>query len=766
MSHSNILLDPCDCTSKSCDHKKRTDKNVSKAERRLLEETRKHAHQKHGNYKGSCASSELDKRDRVAKERAHKDLVFQTAPAVGLRSGKCNECEGYFLTDEMKGVHCITCYNKCHSVLKLPAENESHKTKPHRHSSGSLRKQLSTEECQFVCKSCRNHFPLRDLYYGVCGKCCNISSSVHDANQLMYGSASDAVKAAAHLTQCSSCLRHFPQSELFYGHCIHCQIAKKEMRLWQCNVCLNSVISTEYSNGTCNHCRDKFEADTQEDKLYVYPSCQGPAKERILNTVLDETPIFFDITKDQCLYRSPSTVENTSVQNMKENCPLPGPDKKRERCSVQGTMVETTGFVADDTTRKNRGRNPKVHFGIGEYLNDNENKSIKKPLEVPKQNEKKAVKLQEVQSEKLESRDYHKPCATIKTADKCRTTLYLGAEDKEHLSFHTQNCDKEDTSSNSNGCSDMKDQEAYGSVNNDDGSDATNDNSGYEQDVESGNKSTDVEFEVSEDNRRYSRIFPSASKLQGTQAHIHKVAAVHTAAENLAKENPKWVHAEHGSGLRITNTVLHHHLSTCNRGESDPDELPQPVSKIPEPDYKTDESSSRNYSDNYDDASESVSDTIIRAEIDSRYESLDHGSISKNASTKSRQHHKYLFDNYSESLWAADKSKYSTSKLKQHAAAIKKVCYSHYNWQHGTESHFDTSVVDDSTRYSTREYPRYCLDGNYNRGKPLQAQKVANINKQKQSPGTAAVSKKSSGCRMNSKDDNGEEKHHEVTVNR
>lgn len=764
MSHSNILLDLCDCTSKLCDHKKRTDKNVSKAERRQLEETRKSTHQKHGMYKSSRASSELDKRDIVAKERIHKNLELQAVQAVGSRRGKCNECEGYFLTDEMKDGHCVTCYSKCRNILKLPTENKSHKTKTPRRSSGSLVEQPS-EQYQFLCKRCGNNFPLSDLYYGVCGKCCNIPSSVHDANQLMHGSASDAVKAAAHLTQCSSCLRHFPQSELFYGHCIHCQIVKKEMRLLQCNVCLNSVISTEYSNGTCTECRDKIKSDTQKDKLYapVHPSCQGPPKERILNTVLDGMPVFFDISKAQCLNKSPSTAENTSVQNKKENCPLPGADKKRESCSVRGTTVKTTGFVADDTTRKNRRINSKVHFEIEEYLNDNENKSIKEPLGVPKQKEKKAIKLLEAPSEKLESRDYHKPCATIRTADKHQTTLYSGAKDREHLSFHAQNCDKEDTSSDSNGCSHMKDQAAYDSVSNDDGGDATNDNSGYEQDIESGNKSTDTEVEISKDNGGYSRMYPSASKLHETQTHIHEVTAVQAAAENLLKENPKWVHAEYGSGLRIINTVLHHQLGTNNRGESgsDPDDLSQPLSKILEPGDETDESSSRVYSDNYDDISESISDKNIRVEFGGRDESLDHGNISKNAPAKSRQHHKCLFNDRSESLWAADTSKSSTSKSKPHTTAIKKVTSTCCNWQHGTEFYFDTATVDDSTRYSTHEYPRHCLDGSYIRGKRVQTQKVASVNKQKQSQGTTG---KSSGCKMNCKDDIGEEKHHEVIV--
>ncbi|PNF29553.1 hypothetical protein B7P43_G01950, partial [Cryptotermes secundus] len=769
ISHSNILLDLCDRTSELCDHKKRADKKGLKAERRKLEETRKNTHQRHGMYKGSRASSELDKRDRVSKERIHKNLEFQAVQAVSSRSGKCNECEGYFLTDEMKCGHCVTCYSKCHNILKkLPTENESHKTKPPRCSSGSLVEPASTEQYQFLCKRCGNNFPLSDLFYGVCGKCCNIPSSVHDANQLMHGSTSDAVKAAAHLTPCSSCFKHFPQSELFYGHCIHCQIVKKEMRLLQCKVCLNSVISTEYSNGTCNQCCDKIKSDTQKDKLcvLVHPSHQGPAKDRILNTVLDGMPIFFDISKAQCLNENLSTGENTSVQNKKENCPLPGANKKRESCTVLGTTVKSTDFVADDTTRKNRGINSKVHFEIEEYLNDNENKSIKEPLGVPKQTERKAIKLQETPSEELESRDYHKSCAMIRTADKHRTTLYSGAKDGEHLSFHTQNSDKEDTSSDSNGCSHMKEQAAYDSVSNDDGGNATNDSSGYEQDTESGNKSADTEVEVSEDIGGYSRTYPSAFKLNETQNHILKVAAVEAAAENLVKENPKWVQTEYGSHLQIINTVLHHQLGKNNRDESgsDSNDLSRPLSKILEPGDETDESSSRVYSDNYDDISESISDKNVRVKIGSRDESLDHGSIFKNAPSKTRQHHKYLFDYHSENLQAADKSKSSTSKSKQHATTIRKVTCTHCNWQHGTESRFDTGVVDDSTRHSTREYPRHCLDGNYIRGKPPQTQKVANVNKQKQSQGATAVSEKSSGCKMNSKDNNDEEKHYEVIV--
>jgi hypothetical protein len=769
MSHGNILLDQPDCMSEACDHK-RTDKKVSKAEQKLQEETRKHSHQKHGSYKSSRASSKLDKRDRMTKERTHEGLDFQTVPAVGLGRAKCNECQGYFLTNEMKGGRCITCYSESCNIMQLPAETESQKTKPHRHSGGSLMKQPSIEQYTFLCKRCGNNFPLRDLYYGVCGECYNIPSPVHDANQLMHGSASDAVKAAAHLTQCSSCFRHFPQSELFYGHCIHCQIVKKEMRLLQCNVCLNSVISTEYSNGSCNRCRDKFKSDTQKDELDVYPTCQGPSKERILNTVLDGTPVFFDISKAQYLNKSPSTGENTSVQNKKENCPLSGADKKRHSCSVQGTTVKTTGFIADDKTRKNRGRNSKVHFEIEKYGNDNENKSSKNPLEVPKQNEKKAVKLQEAQSEKMESRDDDEACAAIGTAGKPRTTSYFGAKDREHLSLGLQNYEEEVTSSDINNCSHLEGQAPYDSVN-DDGGDPTNDNSGYEQDIESCSKSTDTELEGSKDNGRYSRMYPSApqnvesgSRAQETQIHTHEITEIQTANENLVKENTKRVHLGYGTDLRIVDSVLHRQLGRHSRFESDPDSLSQPRSNILEPGNETDESSSRIYSDKYDDTSESISDANMRSENGSRQESLDHGSISRNASAKSRQHHKYPFHDYSQSIRAADKPKYSTSKSKQHATAIKKVTSSHCNWQHGTESHFDMAVVDDKTRYSTSEYSQRCLGGNYNRRKPLQAQKVASVNKQKQSRGTATVSKKSSGCKNNSKDENGEEKHHEVTV--
>jgi hypothetical protein len=759
MSHGGILLDICDCTSKSCDHKKITDKNVSKAEPKLLEETRKHAHQKPRRYKGSHASSELDKRDRVAaKERTHEGLRPQTISAVGSKRGKCNECEGSFLTNELKGELCNTCYNKSHNVLKLPAENESHKTKPHRRLSGSPLKQPSAEQYQFLCKRCGNNFPLRDLYYGVCGKCCDIPSSVRDASQLMHSSASEAVKAAAHLTQCSSCFNCFPQSELFYGHCIHCQIVKKEMRLLQCDVCLNSVMSTEYNNGTCNQCRDKIKSNTQKDELYAYPIHQGSAKERMLNTLLDGTPIFFDISKTEHLNKSTPTGENTSVENKKGNFPLSEADEKRQNCSVEQTTAERTHFVAYGTTRKNRGRNSKVHFETEERLNYNGSKSVKGPPELSRGNEERAVKLQEAQSEKLDSGDYHKRYAMKRTSDKRQTTLYFGTKDREYLSFRAQSCDKEDTCSNSNGCSHMEDQAAYNSVNNDDGVDATDDNSGYEHDIESGNRSTDTDVEISEDNGVYSRMYASASqtvkgdsKLNDTHIRIREVAAIQREAENLLKENPKWFHAVNRSGSRIMIPVLHHQLSTSNRGETDGAELSQHISKILASGDETDQSSNRIYSD---DTSESISDT--RVEIGSR--------IFKNAPAKSRQHNKYLFGDHSEGIQAADK-KYSISKSKQSVTDIKKAASSHSNWQHGTESHLDTAA-DDTTRSSTCEYLKHCLDGNRNRRKPLETQEVACTNKQKQSSRTATVSEKSFGCRMNSEDENGEEKHCEVTVTR
>jgi hypothetical protein len=753
MSHGGILLDICDCTSESCDHKKRTDKNVSKAEPKLLEGTRRHAHQKHGRYKGSHASSGLDKRDRAAKERTHEGLGSQTVPAVSSKCGKCNECEGYFLTNEMKGELCNTCYNKSHKVLKLQAEIESHKTKPHRRLSGSPMKQQSTEQYQFVCKRCGNNFLLRDLYYGVCGECCNIPSSVHDANQLMHGSAADAVKAAAHLSQCSACFRHFPQSELFYGHCIHCQIVKKEMRLSQCNICLNSVLSTEYNNGTCNQCRDKLKSDTQKDELYAYPANQGPAKERMLNTLLyDGTPIFFDISKAQHLNKSPPTGENRSIQNKKGNCSLSEADKKRQKCNAQGTTVKTAGLNLHDTTRKNRGRHSKVHFEREERLNYNENEPIEEPLELPRENEKRAERLQEAQTEKLESGDYHKHCAMIRTYDKPRTTLHFGAP----------SCDRAVTCSDSSGCSHMEDQAAYDSVNNDDG--------GYEQDIESGNRSTDTEVEVSKDNEVYSRMYPSApqtvkcdSKLKDSQLYVHEVAAVQRAAANLLEEDPKWVHAVYQSSARIVSPAQHRQLSTSNRGETDPAERSRPFSKILAPGDETDQSSSRSYSDNYDDTSESVSDT--RVKIGSRDKSLNHGSIFRSGPDKSRQHNKYLFGDHSESVQAADKPKYSSSKSKESVTDIEKVASSHFNWQHGTESHSDTAV-DDTTRYSAREYLKHCLDGNCIRRKPLQTEEVACTNKQKHSPGTAAVAKKPFGCRMNSEEDDDEEKDCEVSMTR
>jgi hypothetical protein len=476
-------------------------------------------------------------------------------------------------------------------------------------------------------------------------------------------------------------------------------------------------MSTEYNNGTCNQCRDKLKSDTQKDEL-AYPANEGLAKERMLNTLLDGTPIFFDISKAQHLIKRPPAGENRSIQNKNGNCHLSEADKKGQNCSVQGTTVKTTGFNSHDTTKKNGRRHSKVHFEIEEGLNYNENESMKEPLELPRENEKRAERLQEAQSKKLESWDYYK-------RDKPRTTLHFGA----------QSYDREVTCSDSNGCSHVEDQAAYESVDNNNGAGATNGNSGYEQDIESGNRSTDTEVEVSEDNGVYSRMYPSAPR----------------------------VHAVYRSGTRIVSPVQYHQLITRNRGKTDPAELSQPFSKILAPGDETDQPSSRIYSDNYDDTSESVSDT--RVKIGSRDKSLNHSSIFRSGQAKSRQHNKYLFGDRPESVQAADKLKYCSSKSNESATDIEKVTSSHYNWQHGTESHSDTAV-DDTAIYSMREYLKHCLDGNCIRGKPPQTQEVACTNKQKHSPGTAAVSKKSFGCRMNSEDDNDEEKDCEVSVTR
>jgi hypothetical protein len=144
-----------------------------------------------------------------------------------------------------------------------------------------------------------------------------------------------------------------------------------------------------------------------------------------------------------------------------------------------------------------------------------------------------------------------------------------------------------------------------------------------------------------------------------------------------------------------------------------------------------------------------------------RDESLDHGSVFKNAPAKSRQRNNYFFGDHSESVQTAGKHKRSISKSKQTATGIKKDACGHCSGQRGTESHLNTTV-DGSTRYSTHEYSKHCSDGNYNRRKPLHTQRVASTSKQKQSP----MSKMSSECSMNTEDDNGEDKRHEVTVTR
>ena len=761
MSHSQVQMEPNDCSSETLDHKKGTDNKVSEVKPTLQGKTRKHNDQKHRHYRSSSVSSELGKKNRMIKESTHHDLLFQAVPLAELGTVKCVEREGNVLTEEMKGGHCITGHGKSHDELKLPAESEYSHREPQCIPNISPLKQQSTEHCQTLCERCGNSFVSRDLYFGVCGKCRNIPSPKPETKHHKCGSTPDVIKAAAVLNQCSACLRHFPESELFHGHCIQCQLVKKEMRLYQCNMCLNSVPSTEYNNGKCNRCHYKFKFDSQKDEVRSYPAVHGSAMYRMLNTVLDGTSLFFDINNAQGINRSLPISENMSVQNKKENSHLSGTDREStQNCIVKEARAETQGFVVNNRTSRNSVRNSKAQFLREELISsDNGNKLIRESVDVFKQRDKQALKFQKPRSEKLKSYDDCETHTVIRAADNLQETPYFGEEGRGTWPFGLKNYDEEDASSGSNGPTRVGTKAACDSNISEGGSSATNDNTG------SGITNSDTEPEVSQDSSGCSRMYVPVprnvrfgSTEQELQTHGYDIATVQM-TEDLSKETPKLAHADFGKKLRIMDSALHHQLRTSNRGDRYSEVL-QCDAKAFELHKETDGASNRIYSDKCDHTLESLSD--VKAGNGSGVQGLDCGRISSSSAEENMQLFKHHYD-LSESLQVVEKPKYFMSKSKSNAASGKTSDYSQIYYQNTAKYHSGTAS-NERRKHSNSEYHHHYFNDDYYRKKLVHTEKDVRVEESLKLLRAVAISKKSSAFKNGSKDDDNEEKQHVVTV--
>jgi hypothetical protein len=145
----------------------------------------------------------------------------------------------------------------------------------------------------------------------------------------------------------------------------------------------------------------------------------------MLNTVPGGPSLYFDIHNTQGTNRHLSVSENMSVQNKNGNHHVAGTNKgSAQNCIVKEARVETPGFIADNRTRKSSGRNSEAQFVREEYLisSDNDNKLISKSVDTFKQNDKKALKFQEVRSEKLKSYDDSETHTVIRAADNLQAT--------------------------------------------------------------------------------------------------------------------------------------------------------------------------------------------------------------------------------------------------------------------------------------------------------------------------------------------------------
>lgn len=765
ISHSQIQMEPYDGSSRTPDRKEGTDNKVSEVEPTLKGKTRKHTEQKHRHYRGSNVSSVLGKRDRMIKESTRDDLLFRAMPVAESGTVKYIESVGNVPTKEMKGGHCITGHGRSHDELKLPAESEFSQRKPQCVPNMSHLKQQSTEKCQTLCERCGNSFALQDLHYGVCGECRIVPPPKLEAKHHTCGSTPDIIKAAAVLNQCSACLRHFPESELFHGHCIQCQLVKKETRLCQCNVCLNSVPSTEYHNGKCNRCYYKFKFDTQKDELESYPVVHGSARYRMLNAVLGGASSFFDIGKARGINRSLSISENMSVENKNENHHLSGTDKEgTQNCADKEASVETAGFTVSNRTRKNSVRNSKVQFLREEYFisSDNENKVVRESVDIFKQSDKQAIKFQETQSEKLKSYDDFETHTVIRAADNLQATTHFGKDGRGNLSlpFDIKSYD-EGTSSDSNGPTNVGTRAACDSIISEGGSSVTNGNTG------SGSTHSDADTEVSEGSKECSRMYVPVprnvrygSTEQELQRHVHNKVAV-PMTEDLSKETPKLAHVDFGKKLRIMDNALRHPLRTSNRGERDAEEMLQCGAKELELLEENDGASSRIYSDKYDRTLESRSD--VKAGNGRGVKDFDFGRISRCSAEENMQLFKHHHYDHSGSPQVVEKSKYSMLKSKSHAAPGKTFDYGQKYSQNTAEYH-PGAASNEGRRHGTSKYHHLYFDDDYNKKKPVHIEKDVRVDESPELLRVVAISKKSSATKSGSKDDDNEEEHHVVTV--
>jgi hypothetical protein len=767
ISHSQIQMEPYDGSSRTPDRKRGTDNKVSEVEPTLKGKTRKHTEQKHRHYRVSNVSSELGKRDGMIEESTHDDLLFRAMPVAELGTVKYIERASNVLTKEMKGGRCIRGHGRIHDELKLPAESEFSQRKPQCDPNMSPLKQRSMEQCRTLCERCGDGFVLRDLYYGLCGKCRNVPSPKLEAKHHTCGSTPDIIKAAAVLTQCSACLRHFPESELFHGHCIRCQLVKKETRLCQCNVCLNSVPSTEYHNGKCNRCYYTFKFDTQKDELESYPAVHESAGYKMLNTVLGGTSLFFDIDKAQGINRSISISENMSVQNKNENHHLSGTDKEgTHNCTVKEARVKTPGFIVNNTPGKNSVRNSKVQFLREEYFinSDSEDKLVRKSVDIFKQSDKQALKYQKTQSEKLKSYDDCETHTMIREADNLQATPHFGEDGRGNMTlpFDLKSYD-EGTSSDSNGPTNVGTRAASDSIISEGGSSVTNGNTG------SGITRSDTDTEVSEDSKECSGMYmPVARNVrygsteQELQPHVYNKTAV-PVIEDLSKQTSELAHIDFGKKLCIMDNVLRHQLCTSNRGERDAEEMLQCDAKEFELHEETHGAFSRIYNDKYDHTLESRSH--VKAGNGRGVKDFDFGRISRSSAEENMQLSKYHHYDHSGSPQVAEKSKYSMFKSKSHATPGKTFDYSQKRGLNTAEYH-SGAASNESKRHSTSKYHQYYFDDDYNKKKPVHIEKEVRVEESPELLRAVAISKKSSACKNGSKDDDddNEEKHHVVPV--
>jgi hypothetical protein len=747
-------MEPYVGSSRTPDRKRGTDNKVPEVEPTLKGKTRKHTEQKHRHYRVSNVSSELGKRDGMIKESTHDDLLFRAMPVAEIDTVKYIERAGNVLTKEMKGGRCIRGHGRSHDELKLPAESEFSQRKPQCDPNMSPLKQQSMEQCQTLCERCGDGFVLQDLYYGVCGKCRNVPSPKLEAKHHTCVSTPDIIKAAAVLNQCSVCLRHFPESELFHGHCIRCQLVKKETRLCQCNVCLSSVPSTEYHNGKCNRCYYKLKSDTQKDELESYPGVNESVRYRMLNTVLGGTSLLFDINKAQGINRSISISENMSVQNKNENRHLSGTDKERtHNCTDKKARVDTPGFIVNNRPRKNSVRNSKVQFLREEYFinNDNENKLVRKSVDIFKQSDKQALKYQKTQSEKLKSYDDCETHTVFREADNLQATPHFGEDGRGNLtlSFDLKRYD-EGTSSDSNGPTNVGTRAACDSIISEGGSSVTDGNTG------SGITRSDTDTEVSEDSKECSGMYMPVPRNvrygrteQELQPHVHNKAAV-PMTEDLSKQTPKLAHIDSGKKSCIMDNALRRQLCTSNRGERDAEEMLQCDAKEFELHEETHGAFSRIYNDKYDHTLESRSD--VKAGNVRGVKDFDFGRISSSSAEENTQLFKHHHYDHSGSHQVTEKSKYSTFKSKSHAAPGKTFDYSQKCGQNTAEYH-SGAASNESKRHSTSKYHQHYFDDDYNKNKPVHIEKDVRVEESPELLRAVAISKKSSACKNGSKDD-------------